>query len=81
MNCEAYSWGYEKQIRWFQWNFTNTVNWTSLSIANSFINYIKLKSDFFTIVNEQEMFQLTDVVSDRTGYTNKTSFKLELLYK
>ena len=44
MTCDAYSAGFEKWIKWFDASKTN-VEWTSLSIANSFLNFIEKKSD------------------------------------
>jgi hypothetical protein len=83
MTCSAYSWGYEKWIRWLNWEWedrTKLLKGTSLSIANSFINYIEKTSDTFDVVNKQKMFKSEAIIAEKTGFTNKTVFNLELIY-
>ena len=82
MDCVAYSAWYEKWIRWFNWknDADSLVKWTSVSIANSFLNYITLESKQFTIINRQKIFKSDSVIWVKTGFTNKTSFNLNLKY-
>lgn len=82
MTCDAYSAWYESWIRWFDWkNDPNSLlKWTSLSIANSFLNYITLESKVFTIIDRQKLFKLENIVWSKTWFTNKTSFNLKLKY-
>ncbi len=82
MNCSAYSAWYESWIRWFDGsNDKNAlIKWTSISIANSFLNYINLESKVFRIVNRQKLFKAESIVGSDTGFTSKTSFTLKLKY-
>ena len=80
MTCDAYSAWFEKGIKWFDANRAN-VEWTSLSIANSFLNFIEKKSNNFTLLNRQKVFSTQTVVWEQTWYTLKTSFSLHLKYK
>jgi hypothetical protein len=82
MSCIAYSAWYESWIRWFDWKNDDDsyVKWTSVSIANSFLNYIDLESKSFTIINRQKIFKVDSIVWDKTWFTYKTPFKLSLKY-
>jgi hypothetical protein len=83
MTCSAYSAWYESWIRWFDWknDSESLVKWTSISVANSFLNYIHLESKKFTIVNRQKVFSAERIVWDKTWFTFKTTFNLSLKYK
>ena len=82
MNCSAYSIWYENKIRWLDWkkDVNSLLSWTSISIANSFLNYISLESKYFTLIDKQKLFKSTNVIWLKTGFTNKTDFKLKLKY-
>lgn len=80
MSCTAYSAWYEKWIKWFDWVTDSSLKWTSISIANSFLNYISKTSDIFTIVDRQKVFRSESVLWEKTDFTNKTSFSLKLKY-
>ncbi len=82
MVCTAYSGDYDRWIRWFDGSNEpiKLLKWSSLSIANSFINYIEKTSDKFEVVNKQKMFKSEPVISNKTHFTNKTVFNLELIY-
>lgn len=80
MKCEAYSAWFEKWIRWFEWDEKTTLKWTSISIANSFLNFINKKSEFFNLIDRQKVFQWTSSLSQDTDFTNKTVFNLSLEY-
>ncbi len=80
MSCIAFSAWYEKNIRWFNWWTDDTVKWTSISIANSFLNYIDVKSNIFNITDRQKIFKSENIVWEKTDFTNKTTFSLKLKY-
>lgn len=75
-NCEAYSSYWDEDIVWYDW--VTKVNWTSITVAMSFLNYIQAKSNKFTLVNKQKSFSQE---STNVGfYTYKTGFSLEMKY-
>jgi hypothetical protein len=82
MDCIAYSAWYEKWIRWFDWknDIKSLVKWTSLSIANSFLNYINLESNIFIIIDRQKIFKSENIIWNKTGFTSKTRFNLKLKF-
>lgn len=81
MSCVAYAEGFEKWILWFDWTKEgDTRKWTSLSLANSFLNYIEKQSKVFDIVERQKMFSSEDALWSKTGFSNQTSFTLKLKY-
>ena len=80
VTCDTYSAWYDSQIKWFDWTIDNYVWWTSISYANSFINYIKTQSNIFSINSEPETFNSTSLLLEENWFTNKTSFDLELEY-
>ncbi|MCH2188638.1 hypothetical protein MK079_02315 [Candidatus Gracilibacteria bacterium] len=80
MTCDAYSAGFETGIKGFDAEQPNAQG-TSLSIANSFLNYIEKKSQKFSLIDKQKVFSTQKVIGDQTGYTLKTSFSLQLKYK
>lgn len=82
MKCEAYSMWFERWIIWFSWDNSvsgwDVVWWTSISVANSFLNFIERTTNDFTLVNRQRIFSSTNVSWEQSGYTNKTSFDVTL---
>lgn len=80
MTCIAYSKWYESWIIWFSWrkNDTDETWWTSISIANSFLNYIEKNSKDFVLVDRQKIFSTSSVSGESNWYTNKTSFDVKL---
>jgi len=82
MNCNAYSAWFESWIRWFDGKNEpgSYVKWTSISIANSFLNFISLESKTFTIIDRQKLFKSDSIVWSKTGFTSKTPFVLKLKY-
>ncbi len=80
MNCTAYSAWYEKGLRWFDGSANTNVKGTSLSIANSFLNFIEKKSDVFTIIDRQKVFKSEKIIWWKIDFTNKTVFNLKLKY-
>lgn len=81
MKCEAFSKWYTWEIIWFSWNKNikeDMVNGTSISIANSFINYLEKNwKKYFLVIDRQKVFE-SEVVKWTDWYTNKTSFDLKL---
>ena len=80
MSCIAYSAWFERGLRWFDGTDDITLKWTSVSIANSFLNFIDKKSDIFNILNRQKIFNSSNALWDDTDFTNQTSFSLNLKY-
>lgn len=79
-SCEAFSGWYETDIKWFDGTDNQRVSGTSISIANSFLNYIEKQSDDFILLDRQKTFSSEWVFSEFTYVTKKTSFELELQY-
>lgn len=81
MKCSAFVQGYDLSIVGFSWDKWDKNIWgTSISLANSFLNYIQKNSVDFEIINRQKVFSSDSIVSDR-WYTNKTDFDLSLQFK
>jgi hypothetical protein len=79
-SCEAFSWGFEDNIKWFDGTDGDRVSGTSISIANSFLNYIDKQSNDFILIDRQKTFNSTWILSSFTYLTQKTSFNLSLQY-
>lgn len=79
-SCEAFSSGYEVNIKWFDGTDNQRVWGTSISIANSFLNYIDKQSDSFTLLERQKTFKSQGVFSEYSYITKKTGFDLKLQY-
>lgn len=79
MSCNSfYNW-FDKGIIWFTADSKDSwVYGTSMSYANSFLNYIEKKSDSFTLVNRQKSFTVSQMSPDNFWYTNVTNFTLTL---
>lgn len=81
MKCEAFSNWYTSEIIWFSGNKNlseENISWTSISIANSFINYLEKNwTKYFLVIDKQKVFE-SEVVLGNGWYTNKTSFDLTL---
>ena len=82
MKCNAYSAWYETWIRGFDGknDANSALKWTSITIANSFINFINLESKIFKVINRQKLFKSENIVWSETGFTSKTPFTLKLKY-
>lgn len=80
MTCDSYSQWFEKGLRWLDWTTNNTLKWTSISQANSFLNFIEKTSETFEIVDRQKMFKEESILWTKTWFTSKTSFSLKLKY-
>ncbi len=88
MKCASYSMWFEREIIGFSWEKKDRdLVWTSMSIANSFLNYIEKQSKntqddnkvyTFDIIDRQKVFSNQSVTWERSGYTSKTNFDLKL---
>lgn len=78
--CEAFSAWYEDEIKWFDGTDDFFIKGTSISIANSFLNFIEKNSDAFILLDRQKIFSSQNIIWDSTGFTNKTIFYLKLKY-
>lgn len=75
--CSTFLWWYDRVI-WFSWNKNDSkARGSSISLANSFLNYIQKNNEYFSLVDRQKNFKVQDIASD-SGYTNKTDFNLKL---
>lgn len=80
LKCNAYSRWYTSEIIWFsaEKNSKEMVSWTSISIANSFINYLEKNAfKYFIVLDRQKTFWVESVLWN-WAYTKKTSFDLKL---
>lgn len=77
MKCEAYSRGYTSDVIWFSWKKDDSISGTSISIANSFINFLEVNAwKYFLVIDRQKVFNSEKTL--KNGYTNKTDFDLKL---
>lgn len=80
-SCEAFSMWFENNIIGFDWTSiwnANKVKWTSISLANSFLNYIEKEGskDFILLENQKTFTNEKFIWED--WYTKKTKFDLKL---
>ncbi|QFR39752.1 hypothetical protein A9Q91_06115 [Candidatus Gracilibacteria bacterium 28_42_T64] len=81
LKCEAYSIGYENGgIKGFDGTDNSNVGGTSISIANSFLNYIERNGNDFTLIDRQKIFSSENIFGESTGFTKKTQFDIKLQY-
>lgn len=83
VSCSAYSWNWDSKILWYSWknSWQDVVDWTSISVASSFINFIeKIKDPKIFILEKPKQFSYSDIVNN-DGYSRKTDFTLKLEYK
>jgi hypothetical protein len=83
LKCSAYSGNWDTNILWFSWDsiWQNKIEWTSISRAVSFINFLEQKEKSkFIILNKQKEFKFEEIV-DNNWYTRKTDFDLKLKFK
>jgi hypothetical protein len=76
--CDVYA-RHEEEIKWFNGTDSVSVTWTSISVANSFLNFIEKRSEVFTVLDRQKIFSSQSVIWE-TGFTDKTTFYLKLKY-
>lgn len=75
LDCQAYSSEWDS-ISWY--SVEEKVNGKSISVALSFLDYIKNKSTKFTVINKQKDF--SQDLATNWFYIYKTSFTLEMKY-
>lgn len=82
MKCEAYAFPWENRIVGYNAEKTTSsyIQWSSMSVAMSFINYIRSKWGNFKVLSDHKEFSTTLVSQNESIYTNKTSFDLKLYY-
>lgn len=82
-SCDAYSSAWEWGIVWIdgKTNWKETVSWTSISVAASFLNYLEKQSSKLSLLEKQKVFSLDEIAWDESGYTKKTSFNIKMKYK
>ncbi len=79
MKCSSFSRWFESEIIWYTWEKTDTkLVGTSMSIANSFLNYIEKQTNDFKILERQKVFSNQSVTWERSWLTSKTDFDLKL---
>lgn len=86
-SCTAYSSSWEKVvwnewwIIWYNWNkSSNPIEWTSISVAASFLNYIDLNRQYnFKLLEKPTSFSAENVIWEGP-YVKKTSFNIRLKY-
>ena len=78
--CEAFSAWYEDEIKGFDGTDDLFIKGTSITIANSFLNFIEKNSDTFMVLDRQKIFSSENIIWDSTGFTNKTTFYLKFKY-
>lgn len=89
ISCNAYSQSYENNwIVWYSWDPTKKddyVSGTSISIANSFLNYLEKNATSFTIADRQKLFESESLLNTSelwiaAWFTKKTSFSVKLKF-
>jgi hypothetical protein len=82
MSCDAFSSSRDTLIIWPEWKPDKKlrVTGTSISLASSFINFLEINSEKFTIIDKPTEFSFDEVVWV-WKYTRKTSFDFTLKLK
>ncbi len=78
-SCNAYSSSIDTSIKWFSWNNKETINWTSVTKAISFLNFIDKNSKKLKNIEKQKIFKLENS-SEKEWLFKKTNFKIKLQY-
>lgn len=77
--CSAFSTLWYDDIPWLNWEKTvNTLNWTSITLASSFINYIS-ENDKINLLDKQKEFNIIPYFWE-WNFIYKTDFKLKFEY-
>lgn len=80
ITCDAYSSDWETKIVGFSGDKSQTmVQGTSISLANSFINFLQENATNFTITDKQKVFSATQI-NEAGPYTKRTEFTIEMIY-
>ncbi len=76
--CGAFSTLWYDNIPWIDWDKINTIQWTSISLASSFINYLSKIPDI-KLLDRQKTFESKPYFWE-WNYTYKTDFKIKFEY-
>ena len=76
--CSAFSTLWYDNIPWLKWEKTNTISWTSITLASSFINYISNIPNIRLLEKQKTFYSQTYFWE--WNYTYKTDFKIKFEY-
>jgi hypothetical protein len=76
--CSAFSTLWYDNIPWLEWEKTNTISWTSITLASSFVNYLSKNSNI-KLLKKQKLFY-AQAYFWQWNYTYKTDFKIKFEY-
>jgi hypothetical protein len=84
LSCTSYTsdWS-DSNIIWFNGQVTwwNKISGTSITVASSFINYIKNQANEFKILEATNLYSFSDNIEEwKERYTKSTDFELTLKY-
>lgn len=81
LSCDVYSSSWEGWIIWYEWDRkSGVIQWSSISIAGSFLNFIEKNSKYnFQLLEKQRNFSAESVVWEWV-YVKKTTLQLKLKY-
>lgn len=69
-------------IIWYSWDRKNQlIEWTSVTIASSFLNFIEKNPEYnFQLIEKPKSFSIESVVWEETSYVKKTTIRFKLKY-
>lgn len=76
--CSAFSWYWSDKIPWLNWEKSNTIEWTSITLASSFINYLSQNSKV-KLIDKQKVFDVKPYFWE-WNFVYKTDFDLKFEY-
>jgi hypothetical protein len=76
--CSAFSTQWYDSIPWWDWDIVNTIEWTSITLASSFINYLSKKQNI-KLLEKQKIFD-SNTYFWWGNYTYKTDFTVKFEY-
>lgn len=86
VNCSIYSTSWERidnnwnWIIWVSWDRSSMIEWTSISVAASFLNFIQKNSTYnFQLIQKPKTF-ISNIVIWEWPYVKKTDVSLKLKY-
>lgn len=80
ISCDLFSSDWNNEVFWYDWTSRSYIEWTSITLASSFLNYLEKESDNFILLNKQKGFT-KESIDSFWYYTQKTTVNLELKYK
>lgn len=79
VKCSAFTTSWDPSIFWFKWEKTiNTISWTSITLAASFINYVS-RQDNINILDKQKTFETSPYFGE-WKFIYQTDFELKFEY-